>query len=157
MGSSPYAKLAWGIDFGDPANTCEGFDWEESGIDSNDYEQNAMPELFGFTEEPPVWPESLERGTKEARDWWEANRKPYNDRLEAAVPLKFEHYGYEFGGTALVLKRSLAKVEWGCDPVDPASLAEPTTEELAAFTKVLTDIGYGDGGAPKLLLMSLYG
>lgn len=157
MGSSPYAKLAWGIDFGDPNNTSEGFDWEESGTDSYDYERNAMPELFGFTEEAPEFPAGLERGTKEARDWWEANRKPFNDRLEAAVPVKFEHYGYEFGGTALVLKRSLAKVEWGCDPIDPASIAEPTAEELAAFTKVLTDIGYSDGGPPKLLLMSLYG
>jgi hypothetical protein len=159
MGSSPYAKLAWGIDFGDPENTAEGFDWEESGIDSHDYEQNAMPELFGFTEQPPEHPDadwdSMEPGARRA--WWEANRKPYNERLEAAVPVKFEHYGYEFGGTALVLKRSLAKVEWGCDPIDPASIAEPTAEELAAFTKVLTDIGYGDPAPPKLLLMSLYG
>lgn len=159
MGSSPYAKLAWGIDFGDPNNTSEDFDWEESGIDSFDYERNAMPELFGFTEPPPDlpdnWQETMDHDAR--KQWRETVRVPWEQRRNVAIPLMFEHYGYERGGTALVLKRSLAKVEWGCDPIDPASIAEPTAEELAAFTKVLTDIGYGDGGAPKLLLMSLYG
>jgi hypothetical protein len=159
MGSSPYAKLAWGIDFGDPENTAEGFDWEESGIDSYDYEQEAMPELFGFTEEPPGlpdgWQETMDADAR--KQWRETVREPWEQRRDVAIPLTFEHYGYEFGGTALVLKRSYASVEWGCDPIDPASIAEPTAEELAAFAKVLTDIGHADGGPPKLLLMSQYG
>lgn len=156
MGMRADAKLAWAVDFGDPNNTCEGFDWEETGIDSYDYEENAMPGLFGFTEEPPEWPEELKTGTPEGRTWWEANRKPYNDRLEAAVPLKFESYGYEGSGTALVLKRSLTEVEWGAEPVDPATLGEPTAEDLAAFSLILGDLGF-EGGAPKLLLMAYYG
>ena len=158
MGSSPRAKLAWGIDFGDPSNTSEGFDWEESGIDSYDYEQEAMPELFGFTEEPPRlpdgWQETMDQAAR--KQWRETVREPWGRRRDVAIPLTFEHYGYEFGGTALVLKRSLAIVEWGCDPIDPASIAEPTAEELAAFAKVLEDIGH-DAEPPKLLLMSLYG
>jgi len=156
MGSSPRARIAWAVDFGDPENTCEGFDWDEAGVDSYDFKEDVMPGLFGFTEEPPEWPDGLEIGSPEGRAWWEANRKPYNERLEAAVPLKFEHYGYEYGGTALVLKRSYASVEWGAEAIDPATLAVPSTEELAAFAMILDRLGY-DGGAPKLLLMSMYG
>lgn len=156
MGMTAEAKLAWGVDLGDPDNTSEGFDWDEAGIDSWDFEEKEMPVLFGFTEEPPVWPESLERGTKEAREWWEVNRKPYNERREAAIPLKFEHYGYERGGMSLVLKRSLTDVDWGCEAVDVATLAAPGPDETAAFTKILNRLGF-QGGAPQLLLMASYG
>ena len=156
MGQSPRAKIAWGIDFGDPENTCEGYSWSEAGIDKWDFEEEVMPVLFGFTEEPPEWPEGLEIGSPERRAWWEANRKPYNDRLEAAIPLKFESYGYEFGGTALILKRSLSSVEWEAEAVDPATLAAPTPDELAAFSTVMNGLEY-DGGTPKLLLMAMYG
>ena len=53
MGSSPHAKLAWGIDFGDPNNTSEGFDFGEIDVDTYDLEHEMMPGLFGFTEEAP--------------------------------------------------------------------------------------------------------
>ena len=53
MGSSPRAKLAWGIDFGDPTNTAEGYEVE---VDTYDFEHERMPVLFGFTEESPEPP-----------------------------------------------------------------------------------------------------
>ena len=154
MGQSPRAKLAWGIDFGDPENTSEGYSFSKAGIDRWDFEDKVMPVLFGFSEEPPEWPDGLE-GTA-LREWWKANREPYNQRRDAAVTLKFEHYGYEFGGAALVLKRSLSSVEWEAEAVDPATLAAPTPDELAAFSTVMNGLEY-DGGTPKLLLMAMYG
>lgn len=155
MGSSPDAKLAWGIDLGDPENTDEGFDWDDAGVDSYDFEHNVMPGLFGFTEEVPERPAGLE-GTA-LREWHAAFREPYNQRLDAAVPLTFENYGYEFGGTALVLKRSLSIVEWSAEAVDPATISPPTAGELAAFVAVLDRLGYDGDREPKLLLMALYG
>ena len=154
MGSSADAAIAWGIDLGDPENTCEGFDWDEAGVDRHQFENEVMPGLFGFTEELPERPDGLD--AEALREWWEANRKPYNDRLDAAVPLTFESYGYKLGGTALILKRSRSTVEWAAEAVDPATLAEPTPEELAAFTTVMDRLGY-DGGEVKLLLMASYG
>lgn len=97
MRSSADAAIAWGIDLGDPENTCEGFDWDEAGIDQHQFENEVMPGLFGFTEEPPERPDGLDSDA--LRKWWEANRKPYNERLDAAVPVKFESYGYERGGS----------------------------------------------------------
>jgi hypothetical protein len=155
MGMAPYAKIAWGIDFGDPDNTGEGFDWDETDVDSYDLEYKVMPGLFGFTEEPPEWPAGLERGTPEARAWFQEHREPYNQRLESAVPLTFEHYGYEMAGTALVLKRSLTKVDWGAETVDLATLTEPTPEEVAAFGVITDRLGFS--GEIKPLLMAMYG
>lgn len=154
MGMSADAKLAWGIDFGDPENTSEGFDWAETGTDSYDLEHKVMPGLFGFTEEPPVRPDGLE-GTA-LREWFKAVREPYNQRLDAAVPLTFENYGYEMGGTALVLKRSLTSVEWGAEAVDPGRLAPPSPEEVAAFRVITDRLGYDDSPV-ALLLMAMYG
>jgi hypothetical protein len=149
MGMSARAILAWGVDFGDPNNTAEGYEWAD--VDSYDFENQVMPGLFGFTEEPPLRPDDVV-----LREWWAQVREPYNQRMEAAVPLKFENYGYEFGGTALVLKRSLSSVEWGAEAVDPSRLAAPSPEELAAFSTVTSRLEY-DGGPVKLLLMAMYG
>jgi hypothetical protein len=155
MGSSATAKLAWGIDFGDPDD--ELFDWDEAGIDEDEFESDVMPVLLGFTEPEPEEPAGLMDRDRDAwHAWREANRKPYNERRDVAVPLKFTCYGYELGGNALVLKRSLTDVDWGAVPVDPATLAPPTAEELAAFAAVTSRLGF-DGGEPKLLLMAEYG
>ena len=150
MGMSADAKLGWGIDFGDPKNTSEGYRWDD--IDSYDFEHKVMPGLFGFTEEPPGSRQDMgmERG-----EWWDKVRQPYNQRLDTAIPLTFEHYGYEFGGTALVLKRSFTSVEWGAEAVDPARLAPPTPEEVAAFRVVTDRLRYD--GPVTLLLMAFYG
>lgn len=153
MGSSPYAKLAWGIDFGDPENTTEGYDLGDAA--GWEFESNVMPGLFGFTEEPPERPAGLEGG--DYRAWWAENRDPYNQRLEAAVPVKFEHYGYEFGGTMLVLKRTLSRVVWSAEAVDPATLTPPTEAEIAAVATVLDHIGYTGPREVRLILAAQYG
>lgn len=73
MGSSPRAKLAWGIDFGDPNNTDEGYELE---VDTYDFESEVMPGLFGFTEEAPERPPSgCTAGERKA--WWDNVRDPY--------------------------------------------------------------------------------
>lgn len=154
MGSSPTAKIAWAIDLGDADNDEDAFDWDASDTDEHEFESEIMPGLFGFTEEAPERPAGLTR--EEGHAWWEANRKPYNERHEAAVPLAFASYGYEFAGSALVLKRSLHDVDWGCMVVDPARLTAPTAEELAAFAKVTEHLGAGDRPV-SLLLMAMYG
>jgi hypothetical protein len=157
MGMTAEAKLAWGIDLGDPNNTGEGFDWDEAGVDSYDLEHKVMPGLFGFTEEPPELDAGWEDWPAERRREWRATqREPWEARLNAAVLLTFEHYGYEMSGTALVLKRSLTDVNWGCEAVDPVTLAAPTPEEVAAFGVVMNHVGY-DGGEIRLLLMAMYG
>jgi hypothetical protein len=153
MGSSPDAKIAWGIDFGDPGNTSEGFDWGD--IDRHDFESDVMPGLLGFTEETPERPDGLEGA--EYRAWWTANREPYNQRLEAAVPVKFETYGYEYAGTMLVIKRSYATVDWGACLVDPGTLAPPTPGEVAAVNTVLDHLGYTGPREVKLILAAQYG
>jgi hypothetical protein len=159
MGSSPYAKIGWGIDFGDPENTDEGFDWDAAGVDSYDFEEKVMPVLFGFTEAAPILPEGWQQTMDgdARRHWRETVRVPWEQRLDAAVPLTFESYGYEFAGTALVLKRSLRKVEWGAEAIDPATLAGPGPDELAALGTVLDRLEYGGERTPRLLLMALYG
>jgi hypothetical protein len=153
MGSSPDAKIAWGIDFGDPENTTEGYDLGEAA--GWEFKTSVMPGLFGFTEEAPERPDGLEGDAY--REWWKANREPYNQRLEAAVPVKFETYGYEFGGHMLVLKRSLTSVEWSAEAIDPATLAAPTEDEMAAFATVLDHIGYTGPREVRLLLAAQYG
>lgn len=157
MGSSAYAKIAWGIDFGDPENTMEGFDWEETGTDSYDFENKVMPVLFAFTEEPPALPADWAEMTATGRAAWrETCRVPWEQRRDAAIPLTFESYGYEFGGKALVLKRSLTTAEWSADAIDLATIAAPTEAELSAFNTVMNKLEH-DGGQVKLLLMAMYG
>lgn len=157
MGSSPRAKIAWAVDFGDPENAAEGFDWDEADVDSHDFEQKVMPGLFGFTEEAPDLPEGWQQWDRDARvQWRETIRAPWEQRRDTAIPLEFVHYGYELGGTALVLKRSLASVEWGAEAVDPAALAEPSADEVAAFRRITDHLGYNDSPV-SLLLMAEYG
>lgn len=154
MGMSARATIAWGINFGDPLNDEDVYDFEAAGVDPYDFEHKVMPGLFGFTEEPPGRPDGLAGDAH--REWFKSVREPYNQRLDAAVPLTFENYAYELGGTALVLKRSRGHVDWSAEAVDPATLAPPSPEELAAFATVASRLGCEDAPV-KLLLMATYG
>jgi hypothetical protein len=153
MGSSPRAKLAWGIDFGDPNNTSEGYEFD---VDTYDFESEVVPGLFGFTEDVPE-PPPVNCTLAEHKAWRQNVREPYENRLDTAIPLTFESYGYEYGGTMLVLKRSLAEVEWEAVDVDTARLAPLTPAELAAFGTVLDALGYDGPRDVKLLLAASYG
>jgi hypothetical protein len=153
MGMSADAYLAWGVDFGDAEN-AEGFDFAERDLDTWNMEER-FPALFGFTEEAPGRPESCTGD--EHRAWFAEHREPYNERLEAAVLLKFRSYGYERGGKALVLKRSLTSVEWDCTEVDGKTLAEPTPAEIGAFGRVWGHWHIDWPMNVKLLLMASYG
>jgi hypothetical protein len=155
MGSSAYACLAWGIDFGD-ADNGEGFDFAGHDLDTWEMEEQ-FPALFGFTEEPPGAPDCDAITLAERRSWFTGFREPYNKRLEAAVPLDFRSYGYELRGNALILKRSLTRVEWGAAEVGRATLAEPAPAELEAFGKVWERWAIDWPQNVRLLLMASYG
>lgn len=160
MGSSADAVIGWGIDFGNPGYTTDyedSFDWEEAGVDKDAFEDMVLPELFGFTEHSPQierepW---LALTPQERLDWRERYRAPWEKRRDIAIPLEFISYGYEFNGTALVLKRSLTRVEWGAVEISPGSLADPSAAELAAFGVVAQQLGYIK--PVQLLLMARYG
>lgn len=152
MGSSATACIAWGVDFGDEG-AGDAFDWEGAGTDQHEFGDDVMPGLLGFTEQAPERPDGLDG--EGHRRWFEEVRKPYNERFAAAVPLEFESWGYEYGGSALVLRRSLTRADWDCVPVDGATLAAPTAAEMAAFRTVLDHLGHN--GEVKLLLMARYG
>jgi hypothetical protein len=145
------ALIAWGVDFGDRKNTAEGFDFQDCGLDTDEMERQ-FPALFGFTEARPRPPQGLEHDEFPA--WHCDVRVPYDQRLDAAVPVKFQAYGYELGGEALVLKRSLTTVEWACRPVDPGTLATPTGAEVAAVGAVLAHWEIDWPRDVKLLLMA---
>lgn len=116
-----------------------------------------MPGLFGFTEEAPAYPaEGKDWGRDERMNWRETVRIPWEQRLGNAVPLTFVCYGYEFAGTALVLKRSLTEVEWSSVTVDPVTLAPPAEDELTALGMIASRVGC-EGRPVSLLLMAFYG
>lgn len=157
MGSSAYAKLAWGVAFGD-TNNPEAGDWEEADGDFfYEFETDRMPALFGFTESAPAAPGDWRQWSAEQRrHWHQTVREPYTKRFNTAVPLEFAYYGYQSSGTALVLKRTLHSVEWRAEGIDLADIAPPLAGELAAFRTVLEALGH-PGAEPKLLLMASYG
>lgn len=149
----PSATIAWGIDLGEYDSTGEGFDWDSINSDSYDFENGVMPGLFGFTEPFP------EGGTAGDRDkWWDEVRTPYQARLDTAIPVTIETYGYQGDGSAVILKRSRSnQSEEGNMPVDPATLAPPAPGEMSALITVLDHLGYEGDRTPRLLLMATYG
>ncbi len=148
---SSSAVFAWGIDFGDPKNTGEGYDFEARGLDTGEMERQ-FPALFGFTEPQPNPPPGLAHDDFPA--WHCDIRRPYDQRRDVAVPVRFQAYGYELGGETLILKRSLTTVEWACRPIDPGTLAAPTGAEVAAFAAVLARWEIDWPQDVKLLLMA---
>ena len=145
------ALIAWGVDFGDRGNTGERFDFAGRGLDADEMERQ-FPALFGFTEARPIPPQDL--GHDEFLGWHCDVRVPYDQRLDAAVPVRFQAYGYELGGEALVLKRSLTTVEYACRTVDPATLAPPADAEVAAVGAVFARWNIAWPQVIELLLMA---
>jgi hypothetical protein len=151
MGMSVSAGLAWGIDLGGAA--YGGL------LDTSpaDFEQTVMAGLFGFTEERPAYTLPGTATSDERWAWRKEVREPWERRLSAAVPLAIRSHGYESEGTALVLKRSLTEIALGAEVVDPASLAAPSPDEVAAFGAVLDRIGHEGDRTLRLLLIAHHG
>ena len=143
------AIIAWGVDFGDPSSTSVGFSFQDVDWDL----ELDLDELFGFTEDYPAGNCS---NSAEHRVWLDTILGPWKTRRDTAVPLEAIGYGYEQGGTALVLKRSHVEVEWGSGEVDPACVAPPTVRELSAFARVWSAWKIEWPADVKLLLMAAY-
>lgn len=163
MPMSVNARLAWGIDFGDPVNAPEEYHFlsldedGEPGIDLQDFEDEVMPALFGFTEERPAYPLPDNATPDERWAWRREVKEPWEERRSAAVPLAFQQYGYESGGDILLLKRSLTEIGLGARVVDMASLAPPSPDEVAAFDTALDRMGYDGDRTLRLLLTAQHG
>jgi hypothetical protein len=145
-GMSVSAGLAWGIDLGTS---------EDGGLldtSPEDFEQKVMAPLFGFTEERPAFTLPDTATADERWTWRKEAREPWEQRLSAPVAIRV--HGYEHGGTALVLKRSLTEITLGAQAVDLAALAAPSPGEAAAFGVVLDQIGYDGDRTLRLLLMA---
>jgi hypothetical protein len=152
----PSAVIAWGFDLGEYSMTGEGLDWEGSSINRMEFADVMLPALFGFAEPLPVCLPDADRDTR--LGWWDKVRIPWQERLDAAVPVTIETYGTERSGSALILKRSRSEQdEEGCTAVNPATLAPPTPEETGAIAAALVLLGYTPARGLELLLMATYG
>jgi len=83
-----------------------------------------------------------------------------SDDLEVACKdgVGYEMYGDFYTGTwkAVVVNDSRLDASW-CAAIDPAKLAPPTDEQVAALNRTLDALGFKGDRTPKLLLMASYG
>ena len=120
-----------------------------------DFEDDVLPSLFGFTEEAPMAPRGA--GDEVMDRWFTEHFDPWRQRREAAVPVGFIRYDLDGKGSALVLKRSLTEVDLDTSAVgeaDPATLAPPTEAEIEALFLVTSHLGYDDDEVRLLLMAS---
>ena len=169
MGQSADATIAWGVQLYDKEGEIDYDDdaavaaHEALGEKLEEFEDEDLARALGFAEEFPGWPEHLrglplaQRDTDEYRAH-QAKIDAYRARYDAAVPLETDSFGtYDYGGTALVFRRTRANVDWSIMSVDPATLAPPTEEERAKLNAVLDHLGFTGDREPKLLLFAMYG
>lgn len=165
MGSSPDATIAWGIQLYDDEG---GYDWDDEAASAAHEALGEkledlydLDEILGWTEPHPGWPDHLRRAGNRDTDEHRARQAlidAYQTRLAIAVPLDIDIYGTDQGGgEVLVFKRTKTNVNWGCEPVDPATLTPPTSRELAKLAVVLDHLEFAGDRQPKLLLFASYG
>jgi hypothetical protein len=153
MGSHAHSAIAWGVDFGNPEYDIEeigGRTPYEGDLDLYDVEQELFPQWFNFTEDNPVRPDGMSYG-----DWRKKIRYPYETRRDAAIPVTFDLYGYEYSGYVLTVKRSVTKCSQECVPIKYYTLKHPTEDEERALKLVCEKLQYPYN--LELLLLSSYG
>jgi hypothetical protein len=151
MGHSPKATIAWGVDLGD-VNAC---DIHDSIADLN------ISEALGNTELDSICGFTVPRPRREDYPGLEEWRPAYDTWLgtrEIKVPVSLKSYGYEYGGHALVITRTVFSVEWACQEIPWVfRITGPYAPEIKALNKVLNSIGFAGNGFIKHLLMASYG
>lgn len=164
MGQSATAHVAYGYDLGgeyegweieDVPAYLEGEDEDFDGLD--DLLKERLLARSGFTEPAPHEYSRETPWTDEQR----ADMRAWHERKDAATnkTIEADLYGtYDYGGTALVVTRSLLRANWGVEVVKD----ERHFESQASWDEELSDalhlLGIKPNQAePKWLVYPMYG
>ena len=179
MGSSPDAKLGWGIDLGSDEDWGSGkyaalgqrflaADEDENDEDPerpgsfSDWESDVLPGLYVDNAARKA---ELDAHTSKADEMIAAGRRAdyVAQRAEIMarflVPVSVVTYGYEFRSHALILERSYAwAYDYGSVDVTPDQVAPPTPEEVGHLKTAVESLGLEfEPETVRLVLMSQYG